>query len=155
MKKYSYKFTPLNIVFFCLGILAAVACIALNVRRLLEISAAETSGTYDYISAILAIVIGAAGMIILIPAIGCSKYIITNDKLITRWGIIASEIKLSDITRVTVYRTSLKLVVSYNAKEYAVINIDKNLFENFCDELKAKNDKIFYCLNTENSGENQ
>ncbi len=153
MKKYSYKFTPLNIVLFCLGILAAVACIALNVKRLLEIAAAAISGTYDYISAILAIAIGAAGMVVLIPLIVRSEYVVTNDKLITRWGVIASEIKLSDITRVTVYRSSQKLVVSYNAKDYAVINIDKDLFENFCDELKAKNDKIFYCLNTENSGE--
>lgn len=155
MKKYSYKFTTLQIVLFCLGILAAVVCITLNVIRLLEISVAETSGTYDYISAILAIVVGVVGIVVLIPMLACSKYIITNDKLITRWGIITSEIKISDITRVTIYRASQKLVVSYDAKySSSVINIDKDLFENFCDELKAKNDKIFYCLNTENSGEN-
>ena len=153
MKKYAYKFTPLNIVLFCLGILIAVVCVVLNVKRLMDVAAAEITGTYDYISPILAIGIGGAGIVILSSAIFSSCYIIKDDKLVTRWGVIRIEIKISDVTRTTVFRSSKKLVVHYNTSDYTVINIDEALFEDFCDALKSKNDKIFYCLDTENTGE--
>lgn len=153
MKKYSYKFTKTMIVAFIAGILVAVACIALNAKRFYDLLNSDTASAYNYVSAGLAIVVGLAGIVILIALIFSSYYTVDDKYLTTKWGLIKSQIAIKQITRVTLYRASKKLVVSYNKEEFTVICIEESMYDDFADFLKSKNSCIFYGLNSEDSGE--
>mgnify|MGYP006928592207 FL=1 len=61
---------------------------------------------------------------------------------------------MKEITRVTLFRNTKKLVVYYGqTTDYIAINIDEKDFDAFVDALKEKNNKIFYALDAENDGE--
>ena len=68
-------------------------------------------------------------------------------------GFIKTKIKMSTITRVTLFRYTSRLVVYYNQSDYVAINIAETAYDSFVDALKEFNNKIFYAIDTENSGE--
>lgn len=151
-KKFEYKITPLLWALFALGLLAAGACIYLNVTRFLALLKAEDAGTYNYLGSLLSALIGVVAFVFLIPAIFASAYVITDTHLISKWGLVKNKYDVKEITRITHFRVSDKLVIFFKDESYTTINIDKAKFEEFIDSLKQANKDIFYQLNTEDKG---
>lgn len=153
MKKFAYKFSKTGIAVLIIGLICAVVCVALNIMRLVRLLNSEVSGVKDYATTSLSILIGVAGIIVIIPVIASSAYQVDKDNLTTRMGLIKTKIKISAITRVTLFRYTSKLVVYYNQSDYVAINIAETDYDSFVDALKEINSKIFYAIDTENSGE--
>lgn len=154
MKKFGYKFTTITIIVLIAGLCAAAVCLALNVKRFIDLCAAEIQVPKDYATTCLSAVIGLAGIVVIIPVLCSSAYEIDDKNLTVRTGFIKSKIKIKEITRVTLFRCTKKLVVYYGtATDYIAINIDEKDFDAFVDALKEKNSKIFYALDSENDGE--
>lgn len=153
MKKFAYKFSKVGIAFLIIGFICAIVCIALNIIRLVRLLNSDVSGIKDYATTSLSVLIGVVGVIALIPVFVSSEYQVDKDNLTTKMGLIKTKIKMSTITRVTLFRYTSKLVVYYNQSDYIAINIAETAYDSFVDALKEFNNKIFYAIDTENSGE--
>lgn len=146
MKKFSYKFSKFGLVVLIIGLVSAALCATLNIIRLINLLQSDIAATKDFASTGLSIAIGLAGIIIIIPVLASSAYELDNNNLATRMGIIKTKIKMSAITRVTLFKTSSKLVVFYNQSDYVAINIAPESFDEFIDALKSYNKKILYAI---------
>lgn len=153
MKKFNYKFTKLLFILLILGLLIAVLCLGLNIKRIIEIVKANDLVIQNIASAGLAALVGLIGIIVIVPVFFSSRYEITNTDLITRRGIIVTKIKLNTITRITFFRVTKKLVLYYNQADYVVIVIDEKDYNDFVDAIKEHNKKVFYAIETERSDE--
>lgn len=154
MKKFSYKFTKTNVVLMLLFLILSFGCLAANVKRIIDLSAAEESTLTNFLSCGLAALIGLAGMIVIIP-VSLSSYYCVKDKTFEKhMGIIKTSVPIEKITRLTLFRNTKSLVVYYNQSDYFNISVDEKEFDDLIDALKEKNNKIFYCLDSENDGEN-
>ena len=89
--KFSYKFTTTTIIAVIVGIILAVACVFLNVDRLLKLLEADVQGIGSFLSVGLAILVGVLGVIFITAFLLCSNYTVTDTHLISRWGIIVSK----------------------------------------------------------------
>lgn len=147
--RFKYKFTPLFIVCFAAGLILGVAAIILNAIRLSGLIKAGDSVAYHYISAIISILTGILAFVFILPAVISSEYVIKDGELISVWGLIKSRMKISDITQITHFRKTDKLVVYFSDESYLNICIRKEDFEDFIDSLKSVNKKIFYSLETD------
>jgi len=153
MKKFNYKFTKLLFILLLIGLLIAVLCLGLNVKRIIEIVKANDLIAKNIMSAGLAALVGLIGIIVIVPVFFSSRYEITNTDLITRRGIIVTKIKINTITRITFFRATKKLVLYYNQSDYVVIVIDEKDYNDFVDAIKEQNKKVFYAIETERSDE--
>lgn len=151
MKKFQYKFTPLSIVFIIAGILAGAACVALNAVRFFKLLDSSVATSSDYMSVMLATVIGLLAVVILIAVLLNSYYAVENKNFVAKWGFFTNKIALKDITRIAHFKLSDKLVIYYSVDNFFVINAKLTDYEGVIDELKSANPKIIYIENSENN----
>ena len=151
-QKFEYKLTPILWTLFIAGLIAAGVCVYLNITRFIALLSAEDAGTYNFIGALLSAAIGLAAFVFIIPAMFASNYIVTKDHLISKWGLVKNKYEVKEITRVTHFRVTNKLVVFFEDESYTTINIMPEKYEEFIDALKNANKKIFYQLDSENKG---
>lgn len=152
-KQFKYKLTKLLWILFIAGLLIAGACVFLNVKRFIGLLQTNDKETYNYISSILSSVVGFLAFVFIPPAMFSSKYVITDKQLLACWGLVKNRFEINDITTITHFRKTEKLVVYFADDSYTVIIISPEEFNDFANALKEVNNKIFYQLNTEDSGE--
>lgn len=148
--KYKYKFTPLALVLIILGMVSGVVCIVINLIRFVRLLDSVTATSTDYMSATIAAIIGAIALVALIAVLFNSHYSIENKNFVARWGFFANKIPLNDITGVTLFKLTNKLVIYYSGDNFFVINAKRTDYENVINALKNANNKIVYIENSEN-----
>jgi len=100
---------------------------------------------------ILLIVFDLCLLILVVCIMSNSKYTIDNEKLVLRYGFITSKILIKEIIAITHFKISNKLVVYLQTGKFTVINIDKNLYEDFVVSVREHNRAIIY--NSKTDGE--
>lgn len=146
--KYKYKFTPLALVLIILGMVSGVVCIVLNLVRFIRLLDSVTATSTDYMSATIAALIGAIALIVLLAVLLNSYYSIENKNFVARWGFFANKIPLKDITGITLFKLTNKLVIYYSGDNFFVINANRTDYENVINALKNANNKIVYIENS-------
>ena len=152
-QKFNYKFTTATVLLVIGGIILAVACVMLNVDRLLKLIKTDISTLSNYLSVALAILVGTLGIVFISAFLLCSNYTVTDTHLISRWGIIVSKYELKNATRITHFRVSEKLVFFYDEDNFINVCIEKQRFDEFANAIRKVNPKVFYALDSENKGE--
>jgi len=152
MTKFKYKFTMLTLIVLIAGIVAATVCAILNILRFFDLLKIDTASTRDYLSVIIAAVIGLIGIIIIIPIIFFSAYKIDPENLTIALGFIKTKIKLRTITRFTIFKNTHQLVLFYNQSDYIIININEDSADAFVNDIKKYNDRIIYEIDSEKTG---
>ena len=100
---------------------------------------------------ILLIVFDLFLLILVVCIMSNSKYTIDNEKLVLKYGFITSKILIKEIIAITHFKISNKLVVYLQTGKFTVINIDKNLYEDFVVSVREHNRAIIY--NSKTDGE--
>lgn len=153
MQKFKYKFTPLALVFIILGMISGLACVVLNVIRFISLLQTTTAVSSDYMSASVSAIIGVIAIVVLLAVVLNSYYSIENKDFVARWGFFANKIPLKDITGITLFRLTDKLVIYYSTDNFFVINAKRTDYENVITALMSANNKIVYIENSENGNE--
>ena len=152
-RKFKYKFITSTVLLVICGLILALSCVALNVDRLFKLIKSDVAQTANYLSTGLAILVGVLGIVFISAFLISSSYSVTDRYLISRWGIILSKYEIKNITKITYFRVSEKLVVFYDEDNFINVCINKSEFDAFVDCLKKQNPKIFYAYDSENKGE--
>ena len=150
-KQYKYKITPTLWALFIIGLILAGYCIYSNVMRFIDLLKISAVSSYSYIGTAICILIGVAAFAFIPPAMFSSKYSISGKELILYWGIVKNKYDIKDITTATHFRASNKLALTFTDESYIAININPEEFDDFVENLKSVNPKIFYSLNVEDT----
>lgn len=145
MKKYKFKFNKLTLILMVVGILVAVACVVLNVYRLInKINGDYELTIYEYISFPLIGLLAIGFIVIVVLAFFNSYYKIADETVTLNFGIIKNVIDLKEVTEIRLLTKKSKLELIFKDESYFVIATNPDWFESFVDEIKQKQPKIAF-----------
>ncbi len=146
MKKFKYRLTLTIKILLILGLLVAGGCFVLQIIRFAK---GNVISTYNYISAILCLVLSIAFIVVAISVLLSSGFTFTDKALKINWGIIKSEFPYSSIVRAVNFTKSGQFVMYLKDESYFVVYIDEKDYVAFAEALAEKNERITYEINTE------
>lgn len=146
--KFKYKLTrSLYLTILVISVtVVALACLALNVVRLVNLILSNGVGTsgYDYASVILCIVLPVVCLAFIVALFLNSYYKIANGKLTARLGFLKDDYKISETAQIINNVKTKVLTVVFKDESPLRIVIDESEFLNFSHELMAANKNIVY-----------
>ena len=150
LKKYKYQFNKNFYAVAIFGSLVAVACLVLNVIRFINLSSKGISPSfYEYVSLVVSVVLSIAFVVFVITAICDSYYIIENDFVLLKWGVIQNKLKSEEFKEIKLITNQNKLELIFKDDSYFVIAVSKSWQEEFINEIKAKYPSVLFIQETE------
>ncbi|MDE7082274.1 MAG: PH domain-containing protein [Clostridia bacterium] len=149
MKTYKYKFTKLITAFIWIGVALSVVAFGLNTYFVFADGIATAANAfYPILRYVLMYFVSIAAFVILISLVFSSYYSISGTKFKTSFGIIKSSYDIEKIESVVLDRKTKKLSVYFEDKNFVVIVVKEEWYEDFIEELLKANGKIEYTINS-------
>ena len=137
-KSFKFILTPLMIVLSCAVILLCLAGIALSVYRIIK---EGIHGFTDALKSPFLIAVCLFGIVVVVALLIRSQYIVTDEHLITQFGIIKSKFAIQDITSILLDTDSHKLTV-YMGEEYFVVSTNPEWNNDLVQALRERKPEI-------------
>ncbi len=141
MKKFRFKYSTSVWLLLALVVVLSVAGMVWNIFNIKEYMWA---GAFKVSIYAIIVAITACLAIFSISVMACGFYVIKGEYLYTRFGIVASKIKINDVTQIVHFKKSDKLVVYYGEDKYTVIVISPLEYDEFIKAMRGVNTKIAY-----------
>lgn len=149
MKIYKYKFTKVITAFIWAGMALAVAAFAMNTYFVLtDGTGSAANAFFPILRYVMMYFVSVAAFTILLSLVFSSYYSISGKTFKTSFGIIKSKYDIDKIESVVLDRNTDKLSVYFNDKNFIVIVVKQEWYEEFINELLKANDKIEYTINS-------
>lgn len=142
MNKYKYNYSKLVLTLIILGIPLALACIVMNVFRLIK-SYADLNA-YNYASVFVVIAVSIAYLVIAIALLIDSSYYVTDKHFVLKWGVLKNEIELKSITRIVYNTATDKLAIYYNDDNFFMLNAKNVNYGELAEIIKEKNNRVVF-----------
>lgn len=152
-KKFPFRFTPVMLVFFSLGLMLCAAGFALTLWRFLRFlkeGAFGSGAAYGWIQYILLFFVSIFLAALIIAMLISSCYIITEKHLVVRFGFIRQKFAISGIYSVHLFKGMNKLAVYFDdfQTKYTVIVIKDQRYEEFVKALLEQKPTIGFSFST-------
>lgn len=141
MKKFRFKYPAVVWVLLAIVFALSVAGLIWNVYNFISFVNSDTVKTVLY-SVIILLVAFLVVLTISVAVYG--MYVIKGDTLYSYFGLVRSKFDINDITEITHFKKSDKLVVYFSDAKYTVIVIDKTDYDDFVVALREVNRKIIF-----------
>ena len=147
VKTYKFRFTPMMIAVFCVGILLCAACFALTTWQFVEFVSGirgDITSAWEWIKYILLYFVSVFLAVILIAMLIRSRYIVTEKRLITQFGIIFSKYEIKKIRSVCLVSGTKKLNVYFDdfKNHFITIVVKEEWYDDFIKTLTSINERI-------------
>ncbi len=147
VKTYKFRFSPLMIAVFCIGIVLCAVCFALTSWQFVEFVIGvrgDISSVWEWIKYILLYFVSVFLSLLLIAMLIRSRYIITERRLITQFGIIFSKYEIKKIRSVCLVSGTKKLNVYFDdfKSRFITIVVKEEWYDDFIKTLTSINEKI-------------
>ncbi len=139
--KFKYKYSKFMIAFLYAGLVLAVACLALNLIRLIT---TEDKTSYNWASFISTILISIAFFALALSMLINSYYKVTEKHLTLCWGFLKNQLEIKSINRAVLDSTNNKLFVYYDNDSYFVINALTVNPTELVEEMRKHNKNISF-----------
>lgn len=141
MKKFRFKYPAVVWVLLAIVFALSVAGLIWNVYNFISFVNSDSVKTVLYSVIILLV---AFLVILTISVAVYGMYVIKGDTLYSYFGLVRSKFDINDITEITHFKKSDKLVVYFSDAKYTVIVIDKTDYDDFVVALREVNRKIIF-----------
>ena len=146
-KVFPFRFNTLGILLGVIVLLLCAVGAGISVYRIIQDGIADFTDALKH-PFIIAVSIFCATVVISVLA--KSEYVVTDEELITKFGLIKTRLPLSSITSMEHDRTTHKLTV-YCGEEYTVFSLKKEWADDLAHEICAANPEIEFSFTmTEN-----
>ena len=147
VKTYKFRFSPMMIAVFCIGIVLCAVCFALTSWQFVEFVIGvrgDISSVWEWIKYILLYFVSVFLSLLLIAMLIRSRYIITERRLITQFGIIFSKYEIKKIRSVCLVSGTKKLNVYFDdfKSRFITIVVKEEWYDDFIKTLTSNNEKI-------------
>lgn len=148
--RYPFKFTPLMLVLFLLGLVLCVGGFSLTLWRFLDFVQGDLGNIYGWIQYVLLFFVSVFLAALIISMLIRSQYVITQEHLILQFGFIKQKYELSRIVSVHLFKGLGKLAVYFDdfKTKYAVIVVKESWYDDFAKQLIERNPKIGFSFST-------
>ena len=147
VKTYKFRFSPMMIAVFCIGIVLCAVCFALTSWQFVEFVIGvrgDISSVWEWIKYILLYFVSVFLSLLLIAMLIRSRYIITERRLIMQFGIIFSKYEIKKIRSVCLVSGTKKLNVYFDdfKSRFITIVVKEEWYDDFIKTLTSINEKI-------------
>ena len=144
MEKFKYKFSVKLYIAMAAGTVLAVACLILNIIRLIKLAASDAPLVYDVISVAVAIVM-SVGFIVIVAALFIDSSYVFGEKMLTvKFGIIRTSVEYKKIKQIVWFKANDKLTVFYDDESFGNIVISSEFYNGFVSTLLSHRPEIVY-----------
>ncbi len=152
MKKFEFKFSKATNAFIYIGIALAVIAFGVNTYFVITQGVGEEDKIYPIVRYVLMYFVATLLFVVLVSLKVASYYSIDGKTLKTSFGIIKSKYDVQKIETIMIDRTNHKLSVYFDDKNYIVIAVKEDWYEDFTDELLKINPKIEFTIKSKENG---
>lgn len=152
MKKFEFKFSKATNAFIYIGIALAVIAFGVNTYFVITQGVGEEDKIYPIVRYVLMYFVATLLLVVLVSLKVASYYSIDGKTLKTSFGIIKSKYDVQKIETIMIDRTNHKLSVYFDDKNYIVIAVKEEWYEDFTDELLKINPKIEFTIKSKENG---
>lgn len=147
VKTYKFRFSPIMISVFCLGIVLCATCFALTSWQFIEFVGGmrgDMSSAWEWIKYLLLYFVSIFLAVLLIAMLIRSRYMISEQLLITQFGIVCSKYEIKKIRSVALLSGSNKLNVYFDdfKNRFITIVVKEEWYDDFIQTLTSLNEKI-------------
>lgn len=141
MKKFRFKYSTTIWLLLAVVVVLSVAGVAWNIFNIKEYLWAGTLKITVY-----AVIVAVTGFIAIlaISVMAYGFYVVKGENLYVCFGIIRSRMKISEITQISHFKKSDKLVVYFTDQKYTVIVISPAEYDLFIKTIREINNKVIY-----------
>ena len=156
VKVYKFRFSPLMIVVFSVGIALCATCFALATWQFVEFLGGirgDITLIWEWIKYLLLYFASVVLALLLIAMLIRSRYIITQKRLITQFGIIFSKYDIKSIRSVALLGDTRKLNVYFDdfKNRFITIVVKEEWYDDFIQTLTSINERIEFDFTTSDS----
>lgn len=141
MRKFRFKYPTVVWVLLAIVFALSIAGLVWNIYNFMSFVNTDTIKTALYSIIIL---LNAFLVILTVSVAVYGIYVIKGDILYSYFGLVQSKFDINDITEITHFKKSDKLVVYFSDAKYTVIVIDKTDYDDFVVALREVNRKIIF-----------
>ena len=145
VKTYKFRFSPLMVTVFALGIVLCAACFGLATWQFIGfIDGGDITSVWEWIKYILLYFVSIFLAVLLIAMLIRSRYILTQKQLITQFGIIVSKYEIKQIRSIALLGGSKKLNVYFDdfKNRFMTIVVKEEWYDDFIQTLTSINEHI-------------
>lgn len=147
IKTYKFRFSPLMITVFALGIALCAACFALTSWQFIEFLGGKRGDmtlAWEWLKYLLLYIASVLLAVLLIAMLIRSRYMITEKHLVTQFGIIFSKYEIKKIRSVCLTVGTKKLNVYFDdfKNRFITIVVKEEWYDDFIGTLTSVNDRI-------------
>lgn len=152
MKTFKYKFTRLTTILIYVGIALCFIGLGVNIYAILTDDISSSANmVYPIIQYTLMFLVPIVLLVLLISLLISSYYSVDGKVLKTSFGIIKSKYDIGEIETILLDRTTNKLTVYFKNKNYIVIVVKEDWYDEFIDQLCKANSEIEFSINSKES----
>ena len=143
-KKFRFKFSPLMITLFCVGLALCAAGFGVNTWQFVLFLQSDITSAYDWMRYLLLYLASIFLAVLIISMLIRSQYVLTEKELIVQFGIIRSRYEIRRIFSFCKLNGSGKLAVYFDdfKTKYSVIVVKEIWYDDFILALTARNERI-------------
>ena len=147
IKIYKFRFSPLMIAVFSIGIVLCAACIGLTGWQFAEFvggARGDMTSVWEWLKYILLFFVSIFLAVLLIAMLIRSRYVVTQKQLITQFGIISSKYEIKKIRSIALLGGSKKLNVYFDdyKNRFITIVVKEEWYDDFIHTLLSINERI-------------
>lgn len=149
-KSFPFRFTPVMIILFLLGLALCVAGFGLTLWRFLGFLENDIGSVYGWIEHLILFFVSVFLAVLIVSMLISSKYTVTDEFLILRFGFIRQKYAIKSIYSVHLFKGMGKLAVYFDdfRTKYTVIVVKETWYEEFVRALLEKNPDIGFSFST-------
>lgn len=150
IKRYPFKFTPLMLIAFAVGLILSLACFGLTLWRFLTFLREDPSSVYGWMQYIILFIVSVVFAILIIAMLIRSQYLITGTQLILQFGLIKQKFEIRNIYSVHLFKGMNKLAIYFDdfKTNYSVIVIKDIWYDDFTQTLLERKPSIAFSFST-------
>ena len=141
MKSFRFKFHPSVWFLLAVALVLSGAGVGFNVYNVIEYLPYGAGKIVPYV---IIAVISALVFILSLSMLVRSRYIVKDGYIISRFGLLKSKIKISDLSGFSLFKKTDKLVAYFKNGKYAVIVVSPASFDDFVAAVREY-DKTIIC----------
>ena len=148
--RYPFKFTPLMLVLFLLGLALCVAGFGLTLWRFLNFLKEDLSNIYGWMQYVILFFVSVFLAALIISMLISSQYVITDRYLILQFGFIKQKYALKQIDSIHLFKGLNKLAVYFDdfKTKYTIIVVKDVWYDEFIRCLLEHEPKIAFSFST-------
>ncbi len=147
LKTYKFRFSPMMIAVFSVGIALCAACFALTSWQFIEFISGlrgDITSAWEWIKYLLLYFVSILLAVLLTAMLIRSRYMITEKHLVTQFGVIFSKYEIKKIRSVCLIGGTKKLNVYFDdfKNRFITIVVKEEWYDDFIETLTSINERI-------------